>query len=118
VTAIAHDTCSRRGRTVASQKVTGNDPASTMITWRGSPYRAAASIAASVRNPASAGGRTRPISVYSSPIATTPRAKMPSVQISPPWSTMISAKTIAGIATTIRGARSDPGPRSGLTAIA
>jgi hypothetical protein len=89
-----------------------------MITCRGSPYSAAASIAASVRKPARAGGRTRPISVYSSPIATTPRKKIPTVQIAPPWSTMISAKTIAGIATTIRGARSDPGPRSRRAATA
>ena len=47
------------------------------------------------------------MSVYSSPIATTPSAKMPIAQTSPPWSTMTSAKMIAGIATTMRGARSD-----------
>src|SRR5215213_10305071 len=33
---------------------------------------------------------------------------MPTVQTSPPWSTMTSAKMIAGTATTMRGARSDP----------
>jgi hypothetical protein len=33
---------------------------------------------------------------------------MPIAQISPPWSTMTSAKMIAGIATTMRGARSEP----------
>ncbi len=37
VTAIAHETCSRRGRSVASKNVTGKDAARTMITWRGSP---------------------------------------------------------------------------------
>src|SRR4051794_32050129 len=37
---------------------------------------------------------------------------MPAANTSPPWWTMISANTIAGIATTIRGARSDPVLRS------
>ena len=60
---MAQDTFSRRGRSTAKKKVTGNEATSTMITCRGSPYSAATSIAASVRNPASAGGRTRPMSV-------------------------------------------------------
>ena len=37
VTAIAHETLARRGRTSASRNVTGNAATSTITTWRGSP---------------------------------------------------------------------------------
>src|SRR5215210_5044633 len=43
---------------------------------------------------------------------------MPSVHTRPPWSTMTRAKKIAGIATTMRGARSEPAPRCRRAAIA
>src|SRR5829696_3429485 len=74
-------------------------------------------MAASVRKPASAGGRTRSISVYSSPRATTPSTTSPRANTSPPCQTRTIATGAAISATSTRAARSDPPSRRAATAL-